>query len=340
MSARAAAALALLLAFGLAPSPARALTCTLAVNPIDFGTLSPLDAASADVSAGFTASCAAAKNEIPGAMGTTRTANICVSYDNGSGGASAGGNRQLANGGNNALFDVYTTAARGPTHWGSRTGTPAGDVAQAQFVLTKTPGGGLTAPVVTSFTAYARLFAGQGLLPPGTYASTLTITVDAFWNDVKSDCAPGGATAGTVSAAQLASVIYQSECRVGTINSIDFGASGFLTSNLDAASSVSVTCTNTTPYRIGLDAGTGAGATTALRKMTRTTAPFGTVDYGLYRDLGRTLNWGNDTAAGTDTQNGTGTGTAASYPIYGRVPAQPTPRPGNYLDTVVLSVVF
>jgi spore coat protein U-like protein len=334
------AALALLLALGLAPGPARALGCTLAANPIDFGTLSPLDAASADISSSFTASCTAAKNEIPGGVGSTRTANICVSYDNGSGGASDGGNRQLTSGANAALYDVYTTAARGPTHWGSRTGTPAGEVAQAQFAVAKTAGGGQTAPVVTTFTTYARLFAGQGLLPPGTYASTLTITVEAFWDDVKSDCGPGGAAEGTTSAAQLASVIYQSECRVGTISSLDFGASGFLTSSLDAASSVGVTCTSTTPYRIGLDAGTGAGATTAVRKMTRTTAPFGTVDYGLYRDLGRTLNWGNDTAAGTDTRNGTGTGMAASYPIYGRVPAQPTPSPGSYLDTVVLSVAF
>lgn len=335
-----AAALWGVLALSLAPAPASALSCALTVNPIDFGTLSPLDATSADATAGFTASCSAPKNEITGAIGATRTANICVSYDNGSGGASPGGNRQLANGADTAVYDVYMTAARGPTHWGSRSGTPVGDVAQAKFVLTKTSGGGTTAPVNTGFTTYARLFAGQGLLPPGTYASTLTITVDAFWDDVKSDCAAGGAAAGTTTAAQLASLLYQSECRVGTVNSIDFGSSGFLTANLDAASSVSVTCTNTTTYRIGLNEGTGAGATTTVRRMTRTSAPLTTVDYGLYRDLGRTLNWGNDTAAGTDTQNGTGTGTATSYPIYGRVPAQATPRPGSYLDTVVLSVVF
>lgn len=340
MSRRAAALLGLV-ALAATPAPARALSCTLTVNPIDFGTLSPLDGVSADVSATVTASCSAAKNEITGPIGSTRTANICVGYDNGSGGASPGGNRQLASGADTAVYDVYTTAARGPSHWGSRSGTPAGDVAQAQFVLTKTAGGGpTTAPVATTFTTYARLFASQTTLPPGTYASTLTVTVEAFWNDVKSNCAAGGAPAGTTSAAQLASVIYQAECRVGTINSLDFGSSGFLTANLDAASSVSVTCTNTTPYRIGLNEGTGAGATTALRRMTRTTAPFSTVDYGLYRDLGRTLNWGNDTAAGTDTQNGVGSGTAASYPLYGRVPSQPTPQPGSYLDTVVLSVVF
>lgn len=323
------------------PQPVAALTCTLsAVNPIDFGAVSPLNATSTDVSSGFTVTCQAPKNEIAGPNGTTRAVNLCASYDNGSGGASGGGNRQLVNGGNNALYDLYPTNAYGPTHWGSRTGTPTGSVVQGQVVLTKTSGGGTTAPVSTTFTAFARLFGGQNLLPPGTYASSLTLTVEAFWNDAKNDCAAGGAVQSAPTAIQAATVAYQNECRVGTVSTLDFGASGFLTSSLDAASSVSVTCTSSTPYRVGLSAGSGAGATTSVRKMTRTVAPFSIVDYGLYRDAARSQNWGNDTTGGSDTLNAAGTGTAASYGIFGRVPAQPTPEPGDYLDTVVLSVVF
>jgi spore coat protein U-like protein len=109
---------------------------------------------------------------------------------------------------------------------------------------------------------------------------------------------------------------------------------------VDAATSASVTCTSGTPYKVGLSAGNGVGATTSARKMTRTSAPLSTVSYGLYRDLARSQNWGNDTAGGTDTPSGTGAGTVTSYPIYGRVPPQATPEPGDYLDTIVLSVVF
>lgn len=339
---RCAAALASL-AWLLPPPAVAALSCSLSsVNPVDFGSVSPLDAAATDVSSTFTVTCQAVKGDLPGPAGSTRVVNLCASYDDGTGGASAGGNRQLLNGANAAIFDLYANSAYGPTHWGNRNGVPAGTVVQASVTLTKTGGPGTTPtpPRSTALTAYARLFGGQNMLPPATYTSTLTLRVDAFWNDLKSDCAAGGAVESAPSAAQLVTAAYQNECRVGTINSLDFGASGFLTSNVDAATSVAVTCTSSTPFRVGLDAGTGAGATTGSRKMTRTSPPFRTVDYGLYRDFGRSLNWGNDTVGGTDTQNGTGTGAAASYPIYGRVPPQTTPEPGDYLDTIVLGVVF
>lgn len=332
---------ALAIAWLLAPLPAPALTCSLSgVNAIDFGTPSPLDVGPSEVASTYTVTCQAPKSEIPGAIGTTRTVNLCASYDNGSAGASAGGNRQLVNSGNQALYDVYPSAAYGPTHWGSRGGTPTGTVVQGQIVLVKTSGGGSTAPASATFTGFARLFGGQSLLPPATYTSNLAVSVEAFWNDVKSDCAAGGAVESAPSSAQLVTVAYRNECRVGTISSLDFGSSGFLTNAIDAATGVSVTCTNTTPFKVGLNAGSGAGGTTSIRKMTRTSPPLSTVDYGLYRDLGRTQNWGNDTAGGTDTQNGTGAGTATSYPIYGRVPPQATPAPGDYQDTVVLTVSF
>lgn len=335
---RAAAALLLL----LAPWPAQALTCALsAVNAIDFGTPSPLDAGHTDVSATYTVTCQAPKNEIPGAIGTTRAVNLCASYDDGSGGASTGGNRQLASGADQALYDLYTSAAYGPSHWGNRNGAPTGAVAQGQVTLVKTAGGGgSTAPVSTTFTAFARLFGGQTVLRPATYTSSLNVTVDAFWADTKSDCAAGGAVASAASSAQLATVTYRSECRVGTISSLEFGTSGFIASNIDAATSVSVTCTNTTPFKVGLGPGSAAGATTSSRRMTRTAPPYSTVDYGLYRDPARSQNWGNDTAGGTDTHNGDGSGAASSYPIYGRVPPQVTPEPGDYQDTVVLTVAF
>ncbi len=329
--------------FAWLPPAHAALSCSLSsVNTIDFGAVSPLDAAATDVLSPFTITCQALRSDIPGPVGSTRVVNLCSSYDDGTGGASGGGNRQLLNGSDPAIFDLYPTGAYGPTHWGSRSGSPTGTVVQASVTLTKPAGAGTTptAPQSTSPTAYPRLFGGQNTVPPATYVSTMTLTAEAFWNDVKSDCAAGGTVLSAPTASQLVTVAYQNECRVGTVSMLDFGTSGFLTANLDASTSVSVTCTSGTPFKVGLDAGTGAGATTGSRKMTRTSAPLSVVDYGLYRDLGRSLNWGNDTAAGTDTENGTGTGGAAAYPIYGRVPPQNTPEPGDYLDTIVLSVVF
>jgi spore coat protein U-like protein len=69
-----------------------------------------------------------------------------------------------------------------------------------------------------------------------------------------------------------------------------------LTANVDNTFTLNVQCTNTTPYHIGLDAGTGTAATVAVRKMTNGS---NTINYSLYTDSTRTTVWGN--TVGTDS---------------------------------------
>jgi spore coat protein U-like protein len=104
---------------------------------------------------------------------------------------------------------------------------------------------------------------------------------------------------------------------------------------VDQTSTVQLTCTNTTPYNIGLNAGTGSGATVATRKLT---SGANTVNYTLYSNSGRTTVWGNTVS--TDTVAGTGNGAAQNYTVYGRIPAQTTPAPGNYTDTITVTVTY
>ncbi|WP_229223414.1 spore coat U domain-containing protein [Duganella sp. sic0402] len=121
-------------------------------------------------------------------------------------------------------------------------------------------------------------------------------------------------------------------------NPLDFGQSqGVLNANVSVNSTVSVTCTNTTPYNIGLNAGNVAGSTTAARLMVGTGANTSTVGFNLYQTAGAT-NWGN--AQGTDTKSGTGTGAAQIHTVYGVVPAQTTPQPDTYKSTVTATVYF
>ncbi len=63
-----------------------------------------------------------------------------------------------------------------------------------------------------------------------------------------------------------------------------------------------------------------------------------TIGYTLYRDAARTQLWG--TTTGADTFAGTGAGVAQSVTVYGRVPAQATPAPGVYADTVNVTVTY
>jgi len=103
----------------------------------------------------------------------------------------------------------------------------------------------------------------------------------------------------------------------------------------DATSTITVQCSLLTSYDIGLDAGTGAGATTAARKMTKGAD---TLTYTLYQDAGRTQLWGN--AIATDTLAGTGTGLAIDHTVYGQIPAAQNINTGSYTDTVTVTVTF
>src|SRR6478752_1824635 len=111
-------------------------------------------------------------------------------------------------------------------------------------------------------------------------------------------------------------MVITATCTVNSASTLNFGTQGVLSTNVDQTSTLQVTCTNTTPYNIGLDAGTGSGATVATRKLT---------------SGGATVNY---------TLAGTGNGTGQNYTVYGRIPTQSTPAPGNYADTITVTVTY
>ena len=145
----------------------------------------------------------------------------------------------------------------------------------------------------------------------------------------------GAAFAGTTTSTFQVQVTVQASCTIVSSPTLDFGTQGAFAANVDQISIILVLCTNTTPYDIGLNAGTGSGATVAVRKMTSGGA---TVSYSLYTNAGRSTVWGN--TVGTDTVSATGNGAAQSYTVYGRIPPQTTPAPATYADTITLTVTY
>jgi spore coat protein U-like protein len=130
-------------------------------------------------------------------------------------------------------------------------------------------------------------------------------------------------------------ITLQASCQVVSTNSLAFGTQNLLSANVDVQANFTVQCTNSTPYNIGLNAGSTAGGTVATRLMTSGAA---TVQYRMYSDAARTVNWGNTPA--TDTVSGTGNGSAQVLTVYGRVPAQATPAAGSYSDTVTVTINY
>ncbi|AOK30339.1 spore coat protein U [Burkholderia singularis] len=144
---------------------------------------------------------------------------------------------------------------------------------------------------------------------------------------------------GTATATFTVSLTIQANCTISA-NPLSFGTNGILASAVNQTTTLSVTCSNTTPYNVGLDAGNVSGSTVATRLLAGTsTGNTGTlVDFQLYQDAGHTTVWGN--TQGTNTVGGTGTGSAQTLTVYGQVPSQATPKPDLYQTTVTATVYF
>jgi len=141
--------------------------------------------------------------------------------------------------------------------------------------------------------------------------------------------------AATLTATFNSQIVIQEDCNIVATANINFGTQGVLSSNVDAAGAILLTCTLGTSFNIGLDAGTTTGGTTTTRKMD---SGSDTVDYILSMDGAHTNNWGD--AVGTDTYSATGTGLLQVAPIFARVPAQTTPAAATYSDTITATVTF
>lgn len=208
----------------------------------------------------------------------------------------------------NFAYNLYTDAAR-TVIWGDGT-------ANSQVVTGAAP-----APNTSkSYTVYGRIPAGQSVAP-GAYSASIVAT-----NSTSS----GTITPGTLTFTVATTV---ATCSISA-TSLNFGT--YTGAVLDATSTLTITCSNTTPYNVGLGVGTGTTSTVTNRKMSGPASAI--LNYALFRNSARTQNWG--LTVGTDTVAGTGSGSAQAITVYGRVAAGQSVVPGAYTDTIVATVVY
>lgn len=144
------------------------------------------------------------------------------------------------------------------------------------------------------------------------------------------------AMAQTATATFDVTITIAADCDITSTQNMNFGTSGVLTAPVDQTAVLGVTCTIGTPYTVGLSAGTAVGATIATRGMTSLAGDI--INYKLFRDSARLLNWGITPAV--DTVASIGVGTQQNFTVYGRVLAQTTPAIGVYTDTITATVTF
>ena len=149
------------------------------------------------------------------------------------------------------------------------------------------------------------------------------------------------ARAATATANLTVQINVTASCTINAAT-LDFGSTSLLATLIDATTTLSVTCTNTTPYSVGLDNGVNFSATRRMRQGATTNY----IGYDIYTDAGRTTEWTTASSSTTCTTAsscflGTGNGSAQSITVYGRVPALGTgPAPGVYTDTVTMTVTY
>lgn len=147
---------------------------------------------------------------------------------------------------------------------------------------------------------------------------------------------------GTATANFSVSLVLKASCTIAA-TPLNFGensGNGNVLATVSATNNLTVSCTNTTPYNVGLDAGTVTGSTLVKRLMAGTTAgnTATTMAFQLYQDADHHSEWGN--TQGTDTVAGVGTGTPQTIPVYGAIPKQPAPKPDTYKTTITATVYF
>ena len=298
---------------GLPSETTAAVTCSIAATTLAFGNFAA-GGPTVDTTSTLSLSCSGAPS------GTDF--RVCVDINGGS--VSDATSRQMGGPGVTKLrYELYSDAAR-TSRWGSwSAGLYGGGVTWDVHAAGST--------VNASKTIYGRVLSGQPTAVPGYYSTTLTVFAE-YQKDTKGACPDIGE--GNTSTAFTGSATVLASCSV-TTTSLNFGSRSSLGSSVDATGSLSVTCSNTLPYEVGLSNGNGPGAIATARKMT---SGANTVTYSLYSDSLRTSVWGD--VIGTNTVSGTGTGGAQSLTVYGRVPPQTTPPAATYSDNIVVTVTY
>lgn len=332
-----AAALCLTLMFWLPARPAFATTtCTGTMTTLNFP---PTSGGVTDATASFSVTC----NTFGLSLLANARVNMCVSILSGTDGGGTLNPRRLINGFSDPMnMQLYTDAAR-TAIWGSRGNATVPNPLLLQFTYAVPVLGGSETQNVT---LYGRIPAQTGL-NAGTYVNRFTGAADTLIEfrfaeqtlgtpPMPASCTSGG-SAGTSSQFPFTvngSVPNSCTLTPKPVPNLAFGSvPGPITSNVDQTTSIGLVCSGRTAWQIGLNNGLYASGT--IRRMRNGAGQF--VVYELYRDSPRSLRWGN--ALGADTLAGTGTGTAQSLPIYGRVGAQ-APAIGSYSDTIMVTVTY
>lgn len=298
-----------------AVAPATAQTCNFSSSNINFGSVSADLQASVQTTGTVTANCTGRRN---------RTITICPNIASGSGGSNADASlRYITSGGEQIPFNLYHNAGQGQV-WGSYVWASAPRPPAMSLTLSGNGSGSATR------TIFASMY--QANVSAGLYTSSFSGNNTRFTYGYAPGFNCSRTTRRTVQVPFTVQANNLGDCQI-TATPLDFGTLANLNAQVDATNTISVTCSNRVNYSVSLSNGLSGATSPAARRMTAATGT-GTITYGIYTNAGRTNPFG------ANAFSGNGNGNARTFVGYGRIPAQSTPAPTDYSDTVVVTVTY
>jgi len=311
----------------LASCSARANNCVVIMTDVDFGVVSPIAGGDVVARGTLTLTCNWTLETNPLLL---PTANVCVNLGAGPGGGT-GSPRYLLNGSNRLPYNLYTDSSyTGAKIWGSTSSTISARPITATLVALLGLGS-----VKQSFTVYGRISAA-GLLGVPTVGNADTVYSASF---------AGHGTMqygfGSVPCSAGASSAFSFQVRATAVNNCLIStsdlafASGSPITEQRIGAPLSVACTADSSFQIALNGGVSGnpGARTMKNSVTGET-----ISYRISATPDGPA-WGDGTS-GTVVYSGVGTGSAQNVMMYGSVPSQRAPTPGDYRDTVTVMLIF
>jgi spore coat protein U-like protein len=313
--------LVVIMMFALTPQRALAVaSCAFSITPVDFGSIDLLRGVAPPITGTIQANCSG------GAANDDLT--ICVHLPEGSGGLNSGGARRTMKNGTDAMEYNLSVAGK---EWGAI----GGPFTLFLWQVTLTPSGNFngTQSISGSVSSFQRT------LPAGVYTDSFTGSTVAKieYKQGQNHCTSiGNNPDGTEFESFTATANNIAACTVSATNIIFLSVLSLKDFNVAAKGTINVTCTTGISYQVGLDGGLSGATDPENRKMTLGEEE---VTYQLHHDVTRNKPWGN--TINTNTAGGIGSGSSRAFTVYGRVPRrQPTPAPGTYTDTIIVTVTF
>lgn len=311
------------------PSNAQALTCQVDsfVSP-NLGTITLGNANNASVEQTLTYSCTNTSN-------VTQWASVCIGADGGTNNTSQINPRHMIGRNGSKLNFNMTLNGMSNATWGNRI------VGGTEFIDFFSVAPGTTTPTIKETIIRVSLLPNNNAAKADDYTANFTVsnaaltyvTVDSS-NDT-SRCL--SETQGTSPFSFTVQATVVNECKItNPPTNINLGNVSANRLNIGGSNSIGVTCTNATPYTIGLVPSNKSLAGAGV--MTGTTSNSDMIPYQLHSADGKA--WGAPTTESLGNGvAGNGNGAAQNHTVYVTVPNTDV-TPDSYSDRVTVTVYY